>query len=124
MIIIIVPSPVQTLTLGIHFIIIPGKEAAMDRYVEYARRVPGVMESYRKYKESEPEGEQLILCVHYEYYLTSASFVSGLTGLELIKCYVDSLGENAAKSAVSISDGLILILYVCNNVRYLWMSWG
>ena len=69
-------------------------------------------------------GGQLILCVHYEYYLTSASFVSGLTGLELIKCYVDSLGENAAKSAVSISDGLILILYVCNNVRYLWMSWG
>ena len=67
MIIIIVPSPVQTLTLGIHFIIIPGYQAAKDRYLEYARRDPVFRESFTKYQESEPEGEQLILCVHYEY---------------------------------------------------------
>ena len=66
-IIIIVPSPVQTLTLGIHFIIIPGAEAARARYVEYAARDPVYRESLTKYEESEPEGEQLILCVHYEY---------------------------------------------------------
>ena len=66
-IIIIVPSLVQTLTLGIHFIIIPGAEAARDRYMEYALRDPVFMESVTKYQESEPEGEQLILCVHYEY---------------------------------------------------------
>ena len=66
-IIIIVPSPVQTLTLGIHFIIIPGNQAAKDRFLKYALRDPGVRESLTKYEESEPEGEQLILCVHYEY---------------------------------------------------------
>ena len=88
--------------------------------MEYAVRDPVCNKSRTKYQESEPEGEQLILCVHY----ASASFVSGLTGLELIKCYVDSLGEDAAKSVVSIYVGLILVLTVCNNVRYLWMSWG
>ena len=60
-IIIIVPSPVQTLTLGIHFIIIPGREAALDRYKEYAFRDPVVRESLTKWDESEPKGEQLIL---------------------------------------------------------------
>ena len=66
-IIMIVPSPVQTLTLGIHFIIIPGNQAARARYYEYAVRDPVVRESLTKWDESEPKGEQLILCVQYDY---------------------------------------------------------